>query len=157
MLTKGVAAVALVAAAAGCAGPVRRDGAPASPAPVASTPAATPPAASATSSAAPTPASRLPGLPASPLPSSTMRCLTGTSRFSLDQERTTDELCLIVGAVVDLPARAGTWTGVRSSDPAVLGCDLRQGVARCQAVAAGRASVTASDGSGTWQLTVYVG
>ena len=137
MLVKWVAAVVLVAAAAGCAGPARTGGAPAGPTTAAS--------------------AGLPGLPASPRPSSTMRCLTGTSHFSLDEERGTPELCMTVGATVDLPARAGTWAGVRSSDPRVVTCEVRQDAARCQAGAAGRATVTASDGSGTWQLAVFVG
>ena len=86
-----------------------------------------------------------------------MRCLSGTTKFSLDEERATAELCLTAGAVVDLPPRAGSWTAVRSSDPAVLACEMRQDAARCRAVAPGRATVTGTDGSGTWQLAVFVG
>lgn len=86
-----------------------------------------------------------------------MHCLTGTSHFSLDEERATPKLCMTVGAVVDLSPRAGTLAGVRSSDLRVVTCEVRGGAARCRADAAGRAVITASDGSGTWQLDVFVG
>lgn len=86
-------------------------------------------------------------------------CLTGQQHFDTDQERSTPQVCLHVGAAFDVatmrPERSAV-TQVTSSDATVLACGVPRPTV-CQAKKAGQSVVTATDGGGVWRVAVFVG
>jgi hypothetical protein len=135
----GVAGLLLLA---GCAGP------PAGSAPASAPASGTPPRS---------------GAPAASSATTPRPCLSSRNHFAGNADTADTTLpivCLDVGGVVDLdPLAAGhrPWTGVSSSDDAVLTCSLDNAHATCRAVAPGHALATATGPAEAWRVQVFVG